>query len=115
MSPLSQHLPPLREKSPSALQRLAAPFLQLPEKMGSLRNRLYNGSTTFWLFLFQTLSADKSCAEAVRAHLASLALQAKAMPSPDTGAYCKARLRLDQRLGHVFVGFSQSSPSLSSA
>jgi hypothetical protein len=96
MSPLSLHLPPLREKSPSALQRLAAPFLQLPEKMGSLRNRLYNGSTTFWLFLFQTLSADKSCAEAVRAHLASLALQAKAMPSPDTGAYCKARLRLDQ-------------------
>jgi hypothetical protein len=94
---LSPRLLQLRNENLCALQRLAAPFLCLPENMGSVRNRLYNASTTFWLFLFQTLSADKSCAETVRAHLAVLAPTAKIMPSPDSGAYCKARMRLAQR------------------
>jgi len=97
MPRLSPPLSQLRDQNPGALQRLAAPFLRLPETMRGARNRLYNPATTFWLFLFQTLSADKSCAETVRAHLATLAPTTKLMPSPDSGAYCKARGRLAQR------------------
>jgi hypothetical protein len=58
------------------------------------RKRLFTLSRTLWLFLSQTLAADKSCRETVRKALAWLALVDGKVASPSTAAYCKARIRL---------------------
>jgi len=96
MSAIVRLLAPLRAHSHAALASLAAPFLALPPSMGTLRQRIFCAHTTFWIFLFQVLAADKSCAEALRAFLAGLDLPPARLPAPDTGAYCKARARLRQ-------------------
>jgi len=59
------------------------------------RKRLFCNGRTFWLFLWQVLSADRSCSEVVQAFLAWLALSQDKQASPNTAAYCKARKRLN--------------------
>jgi len=61
------------------------------------RNRLFPPLRTFWLFLAQALSADRSCREAVHKLLAWLACAQQNEASPNTAAYCKARKRLSIR------------------
>jgi hypothetical protein len=48
----------------------------------------------FWLFLFQALSPDGSCREALRKFQAWLAAEQGKIVSLSTAAYCKARARL---------------------
>lgn len=57
-----------------------------------LRRRIFTPHRTFWLFLAQTLSATRTCREAVRG--AQAWLSAVATLSPSTSAYCQARARL---------------------
>jgi hypothetical protein len=63
------------------------------------RQCLFTPLVTLWTFLMQVLSTDGSCREAV----AKLLAMVSATPSPDaqdfdpdTGPYCKARIRLSQ-------------------
>jgi hypothetical protein len=70
------------------------------------RKRLYDPIITLWTFIWQVLDPDKSCSNAVSHILSLLADTSLKLPSDDTGAYCKARKRLDLRfiiylIGHV--------------
>lgn len=76
------------------LQRVFKPWLNLTELGKSARERLYTRSRVFWFFLSQALSADGSCQESVQKFLAWLALEEGKTASPNTAAYCKARVRL---------------------
>jgi hypothetical protein len=72
------------------------------------RLRLWRGSSfataffpptvTLWAFLAQVLDADGSCRQAVSRVIAFFQQRGLAPPSPETGAYCKARLRLPEGL-----------------
>ena len=50
-----------RNLAASELIEVFGEWVQLPEPVGVFRNRLFNVHQTFWLFLSQVLSADKSC------------------------------------------------------
>lgn len=50
-------------------------------------------SRVFWLFLNQVLSPDQGCAEVLKSFLCWLALDQRRSASPNTGAYCRARIR----------------------
>jgi hypothetical protein len=65
---------------------------------GSFRDRLYTPAVTLWTFLSQLLDRDHSCRQAVARLLAWLAGRGRALCSPRTGAYCKARGRLPEAL-----------------
>ncbi len=65
---------------------------------GAFRYRLYTPALTLWTFLSQLLDPDHSCRQAVARLLAWLAAQGRALCSPRTGAYCKARGRLPEAL-----------------
>jgi hypothetical protein len=60
--------------------------------------RLYTPALTLWVFLSQLLDPDHSCRQAVARLLAWLAAQGRALCSPRTGTYCKARARLPEAL-----------------
>ena len=62
------------------------------------RHRLYTPLVTIWTFLYQTLAPDQSCRAAVARLLALLCLAGEGLASAATGAYCKARQRLSERL-----------------
>lgn len=72
------------------------------------RKRLYDPIITLWTFIWQVLDPDKSCNNAVSHILSFLAdnndkCHVVKLPSNDTGAYCKARKRLDLRfIIHLF-------------
>ncbi len=59
------------------------------------RSRLFPTHKTFFLFLWQVLSAERSCSEVLQAFLAWRAHNHQAQASPNTAAYCKARQRLN--------------------
>jgi len=84
------------QHSLSELTEVFGPWIDLPETFGqSQRRRLFCPlSRTFWLFLSEVLSTDRSCRESVRKALAWLALRSGKTASPNTAAYCKARARL---------------------
>ena len=89
----------ISKHSLSELTEIFAPWIVLPETFGPPgRNRIYSPLTrTFWLFLSEVLSHDRSCRETVRKALAWLAIRSRKTASPNTAAYCKARTRLIQK------------------
>lgn len=60
------------------------------------RQRQFPPHVTLWAFLLQVLSADGSCREAVTRVRAMRVARGQEPPSPNTGSYCKARLRLPE-------------------
>ena len=68
-------------------------WVALPKAWSARRSTPYAPESTFWMFLSQTFSDDKSCTNTVAKHAARCAGKT---PSPSTGAYCKARKRLSQ-------------------
>jgi hypothetical protein len=62
------------------------------------RDRLYSPCVTLWLFLWQVLSADPSCRNAVARFLAFRSACGLPPCSSATGAYCTARQRLPEEL-----------------
>ena len=73
---------------------LVRAFVPLPDSWNARRDTPYAPANVFWLFLGQTCSADKSCTEVVAQYAARRAAGGAKTPSPDSGAYCKARARL---------------------
>jgi Transposase DDE domain len=65
---------------------------------GKTRDRIYTPLVTLALFLTQILNDDPTCRAAVARLLAWRRAQGNSSCSPDSGAYCKARLRLPESL-----------------
>lgn len=61
---------------------------------------IYTPAVTLWAFLSQTLHAGRlrSCAAAVSRVIVLCVALARQPPSPDTGAYCRARAKLPERV-----------------
>jgi len=66
----------------------------LAEEDISYRKRIFTPSITLWTWLHQVLDKDKSCKNAVSRTASYLA--ADNPPSVNTGAYCKARKRIEE-------------------
>src|SRR5262245_47271746 len=62
------------------------------------RHKVYTPLVTLWAFLAQVTSPDGGCRAAVARVLAWLIGQGRPPARPTTGAYCKARARLTERL-----------------
>lgn len=64
------------------------------------RNRTYPPFVTLWTWLRQVLDKDKTCNNAVSRVVSSLAsrMTSHTSPSANNGAYCKARIRIKERL-----------------
>ena len=80
--------------------RAACSIEWIREILGGLkqRRRFYDATTTWLMFLGQTLSPDRSCRNAVAQARACGLLSARA--SVHTGAYCQARERLPEEALH---------------
>lgn len=77
----------------SLFAQVIAPSLVVSLAMNR-RVRHFSDEVTFWAFLAQTLSEDRSCARAV-AEVQNWRLDhGQRLPSADTSSYCKARQRL---------------------
>lgn len=78
------------------LEELFSPWLPLPDGFGpeGAYERLFSPRRTFWLFLYQVLSRDGGCKEALMGFLAWLARVEDKTASASTSAYCQARGRL---------------------
>lgn len=63
-------------------------------KGANSRERLFGMESTFWIFLFQVLSPNGACREAVRKAQAWWTGSKKDASDTDTSAYCQARARL---------------------
>lgn len=61
-------------------------------------DRVYSPLVTLWVFLGQVLSADHSCRAAVARLIAHQLSRGERPCSAETGAYCKARKRLPEKL-----------------
>jgi len=64
----------------------------------SYRKRLFCPIVTIWTWVCQVLSKDKSCKNAVSNVVSHLSSAGVEPPSTKTGAYCKARKRLKERV-----------------
>jgi len=64
---------------------------------------IYTPLVTLWMFLSQVVDPDHSCRQAVARLLVWLTLQDQPACSAETGAYCKARLRLLEEHLHGLV------------
>jgi putative transposase len=62
--------------------------------------RIYNTAATLWVFLSQVLSIDHGCTAAVAKLIAFRVARGERACSPDTGAYCIARDKLDEQAMH---------------
>nr|QNO46826.1 hypothetical protein AEBCLJCM_00003 [Methanosarcinales archaeon ANME-2c ERB4] len=70
----------------------------MDDEVGSYRDRIYSPLITLSAFLSQVLSSDHSCRNAVAKVLAERVAQGEPPCSSNTKSYCKARLRLPERL-----------------
>lgn len=70
----------------------------LEEEGVHYRNCVYTPVVTLWAWMTQVLDADKSLSNAVKRIIAWVSVAGLPSPSPDTGAYCKARKRLSETL-----------------
>jgi hypothetical protein len=80
---------------------LVDPSLFAPAGAGiGSRRRHFDTATTFHAFLWQTLSGQASCREAVQqAQLARAAVNTAVLPDISTSAYCQARALLNIEAG----------------
>ena len=82
--------------TPEMLREVAGPSAQSAEP-------IYTPLVTLWMFLGQVLDADHSCRQAVARLLVWLSLHGQPACSAETGAYCKARVRLSEERLHGLV------------
>ena len=95
---LTTRLSELNKNDSQALARRFEETSDITSALGApKRNRLFSPSRTFWLFLWQVLSPDRSCRHAIESFLAWLAVTNKTEASPNSSGYCQARKRLDTK------------------
>jgi hypothetical protein len=64
---------------------------------------IYTSLVTLWMFIGQIVDPDHSCRQAVARLLVWLTLQGRPACCAETGAYCKARVRLSEAQLHGLV------------
>jgi hypothetical protein len=69
----------------------------------TFRQRIYTPFITLCVFLWQVLSEDHSCREAVARLMAFHVANGRKPCSPDTNPYCRARKRLPEKLFQLLV------------
>ena len=74
------------------------PRLFMNEVSHSQRVRYYDSLSTFWAWTSQVLDGNASCSKAVSNVQSWRKQLGLSVPSPDTGAYCRARSRLDTEM-----------------
>jgi hypothetical protein len=79
-------------------ETIASTFGKATAKLDSAR--IYTTAVTLWTFLSQVLSADHGCVHAVTKLIAYRLANGLSAPSSETGAYCIARDKLDERAMH---------------
>jgi hypothetical protein len=93
-------------------QRHGLPFVDLltPDMLRKVAGQkaessepIYTPLVTLWMFLGQVVDPDHSCRQAVARLLVWLTLQGQPSCCAETGAYCKARLRLAEEHLHGLV------------
>ncbi len=98
---LSREVERLRDRCPGELSAQLAdciPAGVVGAGSQSRRRRHFSDEVTFWGFLSQALSEDRSCANALARIQAWLSDHGRVVPSSSTGAFCKARARFPMRL-----------------
>ena len=70
----------------------------LAEEKVQYRNCIYSPLVTLWAMMAQVLDPDKSLSNAVKRIIAWVAAAGGEVPSPDTGAYSKARNRFSEQV-----------------
>jgi putative transposase len=93
---------------------IARIFAEEKVSFGKLARSFWTPAITLWAFLWQVISPDKSCRQAVANVVMSLALSQEP-ENIDTGLYCRARAKLPpavfRRLAlHVGHGLEQAAP-----
>ena len=68
------------------------------ESSGEQRRRHFTHEVTFWSFLGQVLSDDRSCRRAVAEAQSWFVDHQLPLPSADTSSYCQARQRLPKEM-----------------
>ncbi len=94
---------PLTSVLPAAeIERI---FRRRDALFGDTYNSVYNTAVVLWAFLSQVLSDGKmrSCAAAVARVIDFSIMTERTPPSTDTGAYCNARSKLDEKALHDLV------------
>lgn len=96
---LQQQVEALQRASLCQLAKLFEPWVPPQElsSSGKQRKRCFPVAVTFWAFLSQTLSPGRACRETLRKVQGWCAAHKLPIPKANTGAYCKARKRLDGR------------------
>jgi len=93
-------------------QRHGLPFVDLltPDMLRKVAGKaaessepIYTPLVTLWMFLGQVVDPDHSCRQAVARLLVWLTLQGQPPCCAETGAYCKARVRLSEEHLHGLV------------
>ena len=85
----------LRKSKLCQLPVLFGKWLNLDEPpAGSFYKRVFTPARSFWLFLAQVLSTDKSCREAVAMAEGWIAVEQGDLICSSTSAYCQGRQRL---------------------
>lgn len=82
--------------TPNLLQQVAGQTAESSEP-------IYTPLVTLWMFLSQVADPDHSCRQAVARLLVWLTLHGQPACSAETGAYCKARIRLSEKHLHNLV------------
>jgi len=82
--------------TPDMLREVAGPAAESSEP-------IYTPLVTLWMFLSQVIDPDHSCRQAVARLLVWLTLHGQPACSAETGAYCKARVRLSEEHLHGLV------------
>lgn len=109
----------LIDRSPGQLSSLFSGVISLESvasHAANRRDREFPDPVTFWAFLAQALSEDRSCARAVAEVQSWRQAHGHPLPSADTSSYCKARLRLPMELvdavhGDLNASLERSMPS----
>ncbi len=91
-----QGLPFVDLLTPDMLRDMAGPEAESSEP-------IYTQLVTLWMFLGQVVDSDPSCRQAVARLLAWLTLEGQPACCAETGAYCKARVRLSEDHLHRLV------------
>jgi Transposase DDE domain len=91
-----QGLPFVDLLTPDMLRQVAGQVAESSEP-------IYTPLVTLWMFLGQVIDPDHSCRQAVARLLVWLTLQGQPACCAETGAYCKARVRLSEEHLHSLV------------
>ena len=99
LAQLNEKLANLSQSSLSELSDIFGKFipvkyLQRKSEKQNSRERVYSQNSTFWAFLFQSLSPATSCLEVVHKIQSYCSLRSLPVPSSSTAAYCAARKRI---------------------